>query len=247
MRGDKLEAVLFSYACHNTTMNFQQWCGDWAGFAKIDLEEKHPGTTALFITGCGADTNPLPRRKLELCRKYGRQLADATEKVLAEPMRLVHGPLRAQLQQVDLAFQSVPSRQDLETAAGGKDVYRKRWAQYLLERLADGQPISPSYPYLVQAVRLGDQLNMVVLSGEVVVDYSLRLKKELGPNTLVFAYCNDVCAYMPSERVLTEGGYEGSEAMTYYGLPSPWAPGLENKIVKSVRDMVEALHKKPVH
>src|SRR5262249_33751413 len=81
LRGDdgkgQLKALLFGYACHNTTMNFYKWCGDYAGFAQIDLEKRYPGATALFVQACGGDSNPLPRRKIELCEDYGRQLAEA--------------------------------------------------------------------------------------------------------------------------------------------------------------------------
>ena len=66
-RRGKLRAVVFGYACHNTTMQFYEWCGDYAGFAQIEVEKKHPGAVALFWTGCGGDANPLPRRKVELC------------------------------------------------------------------------------------------------------------------------------------------------------------------------------------
>src|SRR5262249_1306628 len=63
----KLRAVVFGYACHNTTMQFFQWCGDYAGIAQELFEKKHPGATALFWAGCGGDANPLPRSKIELC------------------------------------------------------------------------------------------------------------------------------------------------------------------------------------
>lgn len=241
-RDDRLKAVLFGYACHCTTMSFQKWCGDWAGFAKIYLEEHHPGTTALFMTGCGADINPLPRRKLELAENYGRQLAKSVNRVLAGPVQPVRGPLQAAFRQVELAFETVPSPQELDEAAASGNAYQKRWAQYLKEQMADG-PLSPTYPYAVQVIRLGDSLTVVVLAGEVVVDYSLRLKKVLGPNTIVFAYANDVCAYIPSERVLKEGGYEGRTAMVYYGKPSAWAAGLEDKIVGTVHDLADELRK----
>ena len=41
-------------------------------------------------------------------------------------------------------------------------------------------------------------------------------------------------AYIPSRRVLTEGGYEGGGAMVYYGLPAPWSPEVEERIVAEV-------------
>ena len=51
----------------------------------------------------------------------------------------------------------------------------------------------------------------------------------------IAGYSNDVMAYIPSLRVLKEGGYEGGGAMVYYGLPSPWGPEVEERIVSEVR------------
>src|SRR5205823_1026696 len=89
----KLLAVVFGYACHNTTMQFNRWCGDYAGYAQEYVEKKHPGATALFWTGCGGDANPLPRSKLELCKKYGKELADAVDLVLGGKTTPVTGNL----------------------------------------------------------------------------------------------------------------------------------------------------------
>jgi hypothetical protein len=42
-------------------------------------------------------------------------------------------------------------------------------------------------------------------------------------------------AYIPSRRVLAEGGYEGGGAMVYYGLPTVWSPDVEELIVREAR------------
>ena len=71
------------------------------------------------------------------------------------------------------------------------------------------------------------------------VDYSLRLKEKHGArSTWVAAYANDGMAYIPSERVLREGGYEGATAMIYYGRPSPWATGIEKHIIDEVHRQI---------
>jgi hypothetical protein len=76
----------------------------------------------------------------------------------------------------------------------------------------------------------------------VVVDFSLRLKREAGPNTTwVAGYANDVMAYIPSLRVLKEGGYEGARAMIYYGQPASWSTAVEEHIVKTVMSQITAL------
>jgi hypothetical protein len=79
-----LKSVVFGYACHNTTLSFYQWCGDYAGFAQIALERNHPGAVAMFFMGCGADQNPLPRREVSLAQRYGEMLAAAVEEVVLQ-------------------------------------------------------------------------------------------------------------------------------------------------------------------
>ena len=89
-----MRALVFGYACHNTTLSDYEFCGDYAGFAQQYVEETHPGTTAMFVVGCGADQNPTPRRTMEWAQQHGRALANAVEAALVAKPRLVRGPLR---------------------------------------------------------------------------------------------------------------------------------------------------------
>jgi len=92
---DKLWALLFGYACHNTTLQFEYLCGDYAGYAQEYLEADHPGVTALFMAGCGGDQNPFPRGTLDRAKQHGRALANAVE-ALSSPSR-VRFPDRSRL------------------------------------------------------------------------------------------------------------------------------------------------------
>jgi hypothetical protein len=238
----KLKAVVFGYACHNTTMQFYEWCGDYAGFAQIELQKKHPGALALFWIGCGADANPLPRSKIELCEKYGKDLAEAVEGVLDGEMKSLTAPCRPHYDTIALPFDTIPTKELWEADVAGKNLTAKARATRMLKMLEAGQKIPESYPaYPIQVWRFGDELTWVALGGETVVDYARRLKKELTGTTAVWAtgYANDVMAYIPSERVLKEGGYEGDTSMVPYGLPAKWAPGIEDKIVGEVHKLAK--------
>jgi hypothetical protein len=229
-----LRAVLFGYACHATVLDGYQWCGDYPGFAQAYLETSHPGSVALFFAGCGADQNPIPRRQVELAEKYGRELASAVDQVLAKNLRPVTGRLATSYSEVEIPFAEIPNREQLEQATRSDNRYEASRARLLLTRLQRDGSLSETYPYPVQVWRLGD-VRLVTLGGEVVVDYALRLKHELGrATTWVAGYANDVMAYIPSRRVLAEGGYEGGGAMVYYGQPSAWTPEIEELIIRRV-------------
>ncbi len=237
-----VDSIVVGYACHCTVLSFLKWSGDYAGFAQLELEAAYPGATALFFAGCGGDQNPLPRRSPALAKQYGDRLAAAAKDVVNGNMYRITGTLAHRYDEVDLAFASLPSREQLELTAAGDNKFEAGRARHLLRQMALRGRLSPTYPYPVQTWRLGPHLIVVSLGGEVVVDYSLRIKSEIGPGaTWVAAYANDVMAYIPSRRVLAEGGYEGATSMIYYGQPSPWAPELEETIVETVHAQVAAL------
>ncbi len=235
----KLAAIVFGYACHATVLPFFEWSGDYPGFAQLELEKLHPGAVSLFFAGCGGDQNPLPRKSVDLAREYGRSLAESVDAVLAGTMTPVDGPLETHYSEVSLALDKLPTRDDLDKEAQSSNKYAAQRGRLLLEQIDSGKPLSQTYPYPVQIWSLGRALPWVLLGGEVVVDYSLRLKRELGPERIwVAAYTNDVMAYIPSLRVLKEGGYEGGGAMVYYGLPTVWSREVEETIVKEVHSLV---------
>lgn len=232
----KLRAVCAGYACHATVLSGYEWSGDYPGYYQIALEAAHPGVVAMFWAGCGADQNPLPRREVALAEQYGRQLAAAVEEVLSRPMRPLAGTLQASYAEIPLALDTLPTREQLVAQASDSNKYVAMRARMLLEEIDAGRPLSPTYPYPIQRWQLGDGPQWYFLGGEVVVEYALRIKAEQGAQrTWVAGYSNDVMAYIPSRRVLNEGGYEGGGAMVYYGLPTIWSPQVESQIIDEVR------------
>ena len=236
----KLRAVVFGYACHNTTLGFQFWNGDYAGYAQEYFEAEHPGVSALFVTGCGADQNPYPRRTLDLAKRHGRSLATAIETAITANPTTLKGPLRAAYENVTLTYAEPPSREELAERMKSKNRFEASYAFALMDELNANGKLRESYPFPVQVVRIGDGLTLVGLGGETVVDYSLRLKRELGGKVWVAGYCNDVMAYIPSKRVLLEGGYEAGGAMRYFRTtvhPAYWHESLEERIIAKVHEL----------
>ncbi len=206
-----LKAVLFGYSCHNTTMGFMKWLGDYAGYAQEYFEADHPGVTAMFMNNCSGDQNPYPRSLLLYAERHGRSLATAVEAAIETNQRqffhqrALSGPLKTAMETVSLEFTEESKREP--------------------------------FAYPVQVVQFGDGLSIIALGNEVVVDYSLRLKKELGdrgPAIWVAGYSNSYSGYVPSKRVLLEGGYEAQSR--------PWKPELEERIVGKVRELFDRVN-----
>jgi len=241
----KLLGILFGYACHPTTLAFNSWCGDYPGFAQINIEESHPGACAMFFNACGADQNPFLRGRLEFCADYGKMLSDAVEKVLSGPMKPVSTGINTAFRFVDLDYEEIVSREKLIPIADNGPELQSRWARRMLTMLDAGVVFPTSYPYPVQAWQIGDELLLIGMGGEAVVDYSLRYKKEFGPGTWICGYANDMAAYIPSRRVWEEGGYEGGPHLDEYGRPAwRWAGDVEERISRTVHQVVSDVRNK---
>lgn len=245
-------AIVFGYACHNTTLrpDMMKIAADFAGYAQDRVEADYPGALALFVTGCAGDADPHPFGTLEMARDHGEELGASVKFVLDHPAWLMalSGSLRTAYTETTIHFGGPTDRASYEKLLKDANSGRRRHAERMIEALDKGQPIHADYPhYSAQAVALGSQLTLVALSGEVVVDYAIRLQKELGGTgqTLwVAAYANDVIGYIPSVRVLKEGGYEGGEAFFGSTWPTPLAEDIESIVVAAAHQVVAKVRDK---
>ncbi|HEX4947184.1 MAG TPA: neutral/alkaline non-lysosomal ceramidase N-terminal domain-containing protein [Blastocatellia bacterium] len=245
---EKLRGVLFGYACHNTTLTGEhyQLSGDYAGFAQAEIEKAHPGTVAMFVMGCGADINPAPRSTLEAAQQHGAALAGVVEKVVEGKMSGVNGKLKMVFDRVMIPFATPPSKAEFEQRLTDTNVFKKKHAERMLARLIRDGKLASEYPYPIQIFQIGKDFTLIGLAGEVVTDYALRLKQELGADGLwVAGYTNEVMAYIPSARMFSEGGYEVVDSMIYYDQPCSWNPALEELIIGKTRELAESVGRKP--
>ena len=203
-----LRATLFGYACHNTSLGAYHWCGDYAGFAQEYLQEHRPGFTALFLMGCGGDQNPYPRR------------SDVVPGITDLELSMQHG-------------RSLSNAVEMALSVNPRPVNGPIRAAYEEIKLSFANKSRADHDYPVQVIALGKDLTFITLGSEVVVDYSLRFKREFAGDAGVWVagYSNDYTGYVPSLRVLKEGDYEAAMG---------WAEDVEDRIAAKVHE----LHKK---
>ncbi len=239
---NKTRALLYNYACHSTTLvgNNLLINGDHGGFAMLNLEREFPGATAMFVQGCGADINPDPRGKLEHVEAYGKELAEAVKSAISHKTTPIEGRLRTAFQETELHFKPVALevfRQEMVS----DNQFKQRRAKLMLEAYSFGAPIT-AIPWPVQGLKIGENFAMLFLGGETVLDYAIRAKNEYRDiNLLVAGYCNEVQCYIPSLRILREGGYEADDSMIYYGQPGPFAEDVEECAFAAIGKVMEEL------
>lgn len=238
-----LRGVFVNYACHGTTLggDMHKIHGDWITEAHQLIEKRHPGTVALIALGCAGDANPSPRGTIENMQQHGKEIADNVDKLLTAPLQALNTPPVGVMRWVKLPFSRIPD------AEGWMDLIKDKTikgynARLALERVQRGEVISPTLDYPMQVWNFDNKMAMVNLGGEVVVDYSTMLKDEYGAEQLwINAYSNDVPCYIPSRRILREGGYEAETNMYWYNRPVPFAPEVENVILGAASEMMPAV------
>lgn len=240
----KLLALVANYACHCTTIGgeFNHVCGDWAGYAQEAIEREAPGAMALVTIGCGADANPSPRGGMDsgltLAKQHGAEIGAEVKRLLGMTFTPLKSQLTTRAKEIQLPFGPHFTRDQWlarSTNAGIVGYHAKKW----LGRLDRGEKLPDSLYYPITTWNFGDDLAMVFLPGEVVIDYALRLKNELaGQHLWVSGYANYVPCYIPSRRILAEGGYEAEDSLWYYDRPARLSTNAEDLIITTVRDLV---------
>ncbi len=234
----KLRAIVFGCACHNTTLTGKHYelSGDYAGFAQKYIEEQHPGVQAMFMIGCGGSANPYPRGTVEAAEQNGRSLGAEVCRVAVEKLAPVRGPLRVENDYVDLPLKPVPAREQLEEMVKGPG-YIAFNARQMIEALDGGESLPTKYSAPIAVWQFGDDLTLVALSGEVVNGYVPLIETALGPRKLWIAgFSNDCFGYLPTAKVLAEGGYE---TRCLYTEPGFFPPEVEGVVLAKVRQMAE--------
>ena len=238
-----VRAILYGYACHGTSVRTgDDWyvvSGEYMAYARQHLEAAQPGAVAMFLTGMGADSDPAPRGGLLDAKRHGLELAGAVMGVLGHPMRPIRGAFKLAYDEIELPLATPPGREQLEQDARSADIHVKHRAEAYLKLLNAGQPLAESVSLPIAVLRLGDDLTFVLMGGEVVVDYSRRLKRMLAddhPWPVGYAY--EVPCYIPSARLIKEGGYETESSMIYYGFYGPFRGGIETQLLNRLETLV---------
>jgi neutral ceramidase len=252
--GEQLKAIVFGYSCHTTALGGLSINGDYAGFAQLELEKSYPGVIAMFVQNCGGDANPLPRIRgagndeeaTGLARMYGQIIAEAARQVIASTMIPVTGPIHAAMGETVLFLKpGLPIEEIRERLPALAGIQRREFEYFIRQYQTFGElPDRVSYP--VQVWRFGSGFTWIALTGETVVDYSLKFKAIYGwDRTWVCGYNNDLLSYVPSLRVLKEGDYEGGTGMFEYGHRAPYTETVEDQITKLVAELMDQVSAAP--
>jgi hypothetical protein len=240
---NRLIAVLFSYGCHPSSMGGNQISGDFVGHACQWVEDHYPGTTAVFLQGCGGDIKTalgVREGRFKACtleemravgQSFGEDVVNILESAQFTPVRC---DFHASLKEIKL-YTEITEVAKIEAMLEDPNltVNRKAMAGKLLRAIVAGTD-QQSTPHYIQSWHLDDETVIIAMEGEIPSEYSLKIKALLkGKKVVVLGYSNGSSTYIPTRTMLREGGYE-TEAWIMHGFRGSFVPETEDAIIGAI-------------
>ncbi|MFQ6097315.1 MAG: neutral/alkaline non-lysosomal ceramidase N-terminal domain-containing protein, partial [Armatimonadota bacterium] len=242
-------AIVVNFACHPSIMGADNllYSGDYSSYVQSVIERLYDGrATAMFCPGAGGDVkiavvtedgSQFRYTDLADCRKYGSVIAAEAIKVAegieTEPV----GHISCVAQRVALPLFRLPSVQDVEReleqlrgqgdALPERDRQRLRWAEETAQALKGGTA-PRSVPVEVQLLRIGDEIAVFVVPGELFVEVGMKLKERMGlAGSFVVSFANAYAGYLPSKRAEEWGWCAHDSSYKWTGKPANFAGAIE--------------------
>lgn len=245
-----VKGILYNYGCHTTAMGSDNYSfsGDFAGRTSQWLEEAFPGATALFLQGCGGEIKPRKGAvgdKFKSCTyeetveagiDLAKEVADLLERGVFTPVR--GGQYRTVLLDPLIYTEQTPI-EHYETIMNDPDMneFYQKSAERTIRAIQNGT-IKDRLPLYISIWELDDETRIISMEGEVSTEYALTIKKLFGGGkTLVLGYTNGVFCYIPTAKMIREGGYEAT-CNFFFGLRGPFVPEIEDIIIGQIAKAV---------
>jgi neutral ceramidase len=232
--------LLFSVSCHPSTVYGWEFSADYPGPACDRLDAYLGAPAAMFLQGFGGDTKAATIAETDPANPHwrggthadveaaGEQVTREVIAVLDAGLTAVVPALRTALIEQHYPLAPLPPRAVYEDAITSEVLLRRLWGERQLRLLDRGLPLPVAAPILLHGITLGEGLRLVAIEGEPVGELALHLLARFPAGvTLPLGYSNGMGLYLPTSRMLPEGGYE-VESYYEYGFPAPLAPGIED-------------------
>ena len=263
LRVDRLDgsvlAIVFSVACHGTGFDYRGnpvIGGDYISPAKDEIERSFAtegAPIAVFLTGCGGNIRPRvltpdgdrfhPCSAAEI-RAIGRGAGAVAVRAARESHMAVGYPIAIAREQLPLSFQDPPTVDELKSYR--TEPRRNRWttwADYLIEKLENGEQLPKTVDMEVQVLRLGG-VCIVAMGGEVFVEIGLAIERALQEShraqmALTLGYSNSEVGYVCTASAYPEGGSEPADFYRWFWYPAPFEPETEQFVVRRALALAE--------
>ncbi|MGO4582899.1 neutral/alkaline non-lysosomal ceramidase N-terminal domain-containing protein [Arthrobacter sp. 2RAF6] len=253
-------AWIVLYPCHPVVLGPENRLisGDYPAFTRKVLEERFPGSVALFLPGTAGDINSghpadasytlsgSAGRTMEQARKIGEHVAASVLGTRLLPIS-DSGKTAVARKTISVAMNSRDAVSPAElarlweaeavSADPGRRSLLNAWKQWAMDRSPE-EEMSWDAPV---SVFNWQGLTLVGLPGEPFLAATEAIASRVGGPVVVTGYTNGCPGYFPTADEYGFGGYEVEDAHRYYGMPAPFAPGSAEALIQAALELVGEL------
>lgn len=253
-RPGKPDGIFYSMSCHPTSRGGMLVSADFPGFTA-----KHFGGPPAFLQGAAGSTKP------EVLKPDGTGFIAASPEWLENAGKMIAGQLKSFLDS-DVMREFVPDFGASLVKVNLKLDEKRIPSEELFEKAAKENPGYPCYRHIadhfqkelrehsyaveclleVGFVRLAEGIGFLTVSGEITAEAAANMidtVRKTGETVFLLGYCGYLAAYLPTDAMLQEGGYEALDSQYYYGMLLPFAPGIDRALASAARASHERTEK----
>jgi hypothetical protein len=112
------------------------------------------------------------------------------------------------------------------------------WARWISKALKDGT-VPNGASVEVQLIRIGEEIALFAVPGELFVEVGLKLKRKMGiRRAFVIAYANGLVGYLPSKRAEAWGWCAHDQTYRFFHMPANFSGGIEDALLNALERMM---------
>lgn len=245
---DLLAACVIVWACHPVFYpELTTLTGEFPARVAHLLEADRYGCTPLFFQGAAGDARPratvvdgrFARQGFDVIDRFAREVTDAVQDLLDTPGT----PVELDPVGVEFTIELPVTRLEVSAyaelaASGGPGNPTATNARLRIEDHASRPDVATLTCTLVKLSGT-EPVWLATMSGEPCHDIKELVRAEV-PGPVVFVGYTDSTIYVVSDRMIAEGGYEVSSAVSF-GHVGPLQPGVDARISAAFAEAVTAL------
>lgn len=251
LKDKKVCAIFFNYSCHPTTLStdIYEISADYPGVAQKVVEDFY-GCISFFTNGACGDVRPaiiengkFKGGTFEDIERMGRILGCEVIKIVESSKKIEVEKIDYRKEKINLPFDEnylFKNIDELKTKYKNFKTYSPErfnfWKQYWIENLKNKIEVPNFLPFEISILKIGD-IKIIGLNGEIVAEYAIKIKEKI-ENAIIVGYSGVDIGYIPTKKIIEEGGYEG-EVFLLYGYPAPFSKEIEDIILNFIFSSVK--------
>jgi len=239
---NNIRTVMVNYSCHPVTLSGTLYLSaEFPGRISNLLESEYYGSMAFFLQGAAGNMRPLVTADKGSFKACSFDELDIFAKsVAAKVVKTIHSGI---FRTIDPEFKCTKFNIDIPVNPLPISVFEERlktapgYLKLRLEKVIKSfESIDDFATIHCGIVKLTDDLYIPYMGGEIVYEVKELVRRVFAPADVVFLGYHEALTYIPDDKIINEGGYEGYDAPTNAGFRGPFKKGINDVITNAFKN-----------